>query len=517
MGPIIFLAMVNDIKPSSKNSSTFKYVDDLSVVESKNRLPIQVIVNQFPVKSPELRSRDTSNLVTVPIQRIDNDNNNNDKNKSELPSLFLCNARSAVNKFDELSAIIQVHDVDLCAITETWYKHDLPLGLVSIPGYSMFIKSREHRSGGGVALYAKHHLNATSPSNIKVPDNLEVVWAKLRPHRLPRSVSCIFCAAVYFPQPDNLVEAQLVEHLLAAIDDIMTRHPEAVIFITGDFNRLDISALVADPRFKQVVRQATRGDRILDKIICNISDHKEVIICSPIGVPQGTKLGPIIFLAMVNDIKPSSKNSSTFKYVDDLSVVECYSMFIKSREHRSGGGVALYAKHHLNATSPIWKRLKATLKVSIEHAKKEYYASRVQRLKKNNPSAWFRQIRVITGNTKDPNPIQVPDIPSSDEAAIAAAINQSFASVASDIHQLDLAELPSYLPSKSPCPTVSSWEVYKELSKVQQSKAGGPDSISARIIREFCLELATPLADIINTSFSQSKVPSDWKRAIVIR
>ena len=51
---------------------------------------------------------------------------------------------------------------------------------------------------------------------------------------------------------------------------------------------------------------------------------------------------------------------------------------------------------------------------------------------------------------------------------------------------------------------------------MQQATAGGPDNISARIIREFCVELATPLADIINTSFSQSKVPKDWKRAIVI-
>lgn len=56
----------------------------------------------------------------------------------------------------------------------------------------------------------------------------------------------------------------------------------------------------------------------------------------------------------------------------------------------------------------------------------------------------------------------------------------------------------------------------KVLNKVQSNSAGGPDKISARFNCLFSVELATPLAHIINSSFQQGTVPREWKWAIVV-
>ena len=54
------------------------------------------------------------------------------------------------------------------------------------------------------------------------------------------------------------------------------------------------------------------------------------------------------------------------------------------------------------------------------------------------------------------------------------------------------------------------------VNKVKVEKAGGPDGISARLIKEFSYELSKPLTDILNQSYREGTVPSQWKKAAVV-
>ena len=100
--------------------------------------------------------------------------------KYNLPKVLLSNVRSLHNKLDDLATVANVNDIDVIALTETWFDLHTPLDQYYLPDCALFSKHRNGRTGGGVALYAKHHLNPKLLS-VNAPDNVEALWVHLRP------------------------------------------------------------------------------------------------------------------------------------------------------------------------------------------------------------------------------------------------------------------------------------------------------------------------------------------------
>ena len=68
------------------------------------------------------------------------------------------NARSIVNKKNELNIMVEDTDPHIIGITESWTNIDITDAALGLTGYVMFRKDRIGRRGGGVILYIKESI-----------------------------------------------------------------------------------------------------------------------------------------------------------------------------------------------------------------------------------------------------------------------------------------------------------------------------------------------------------------------
>lgn len=107
-----------------------------------------------------------------------------------------------------------------------------------------------------------------------------------------------------------------------------------------------------------------------------------------------------------------------------------------------------------------------------------------------------------------PNPDNIP------LEELANKINDEFLSVMQDYDPITNDQrLPSY--DDQPI-HVNPSEVLSKLSQLQANKASGPDDVSSWVLNKFAAILAAPISSILNCSFNEETVPTNWKRANVI-
>ena len=200
-----------------------------------------------------------------------------DKIRINLPTIFLTNARSIINKFDELEARLSTDLLKNCcllAITESWLSSNIQDSQIALEDYTLIRHDRSASStnktiGGGLLIYIN---NKWSDSYKLISTHrdpvLETMAIALRPHWSPREISTIIILIVYCSVFDNQSSSVVKEtnnKLHEQLHKLEKKYPDGTIFAVGDFN----SASINLPNYKQYVTCSTRKNKTLDKCYIN--------------------------------------------------------------------------------------------------------------------------------------------------------------------------------------------------------------------------------------------------------
>ena len=212
------------------------------------------------------------------------------KGKEHIPLITLSfNARGLYSKFALLTSLIEEHDPDIVAITETWLDNSVLDQVFTPDGYKAFRKDRDisfytentysMSNRGGVLFLIKSELNPTeyTKSDVKA----EILWVQINPHP---NVEYLY-GVCYRPEVEEEVMTSRI------IDSINLTDNENITLV-GDFNFRNINwddgtfsrpvegtfvDTVNDHFLSQVVSEPTRGNNILDLVF--VTDPSQVISC----------------------------------------------------------------------------------------------------------------------------------------------------------------------------------------------------------------------------------------------
>lgn len=153
----------------------------------------------------------------------------------------------------------------------------------------------------------------------------------------------------------------------------------------------------------------------------------------------------------------------------------------------------------------------------------KYYEAKVQHLKDCKSSDWWKEVKKLSGmspahSSRDEVYRSLENL---DEASttseLANIINEAFLSPMSSFTPLpeDILNRTNTIGAE-PVFTVTTQSVLMKLSKLNPSKANGPDGIPSWLLKENANLLADPIREILNSSYREGHLPSSWKEADIV-
>lgn len=151
----------------------------------------------------------------------------------------------------------------------------------------------------------------------------------------------------------------------------------------------------------------------------------------------------------------------------------------------------------------------------------KYFQAKGEHLKECKPSAWWTEVKKLSGSS--PAFTERSYVTTSlqhlygptDNVNLPNIINKAFLSPLRSFTPIpaDYVIDPANSATQQPAFVVSKESVFKKLIKLNRTKAHGPDGIPEWVLKENADLLAGPIADILNSSYREGRLPPSWKEA----
>ena len=474
---------------------------------------------------------------------------------------------SLVPKIDEVQEVVRSGNYQFISLVETWLQNHIHDHVIDIEGYNLVRRDRINGQHGGVCMYIKDSIRFELLDTIS-NEQFEVLWINLNLPRLPRGYNNLVIGTVYHPpSADNLAMLNYLMNCLSTLESLFSN---CAFIILGDFNRLNISQLKSNYGLRQLVNFPTRGRNTLDLVLTNLHEYYD----------QPTKYAPFGFSDHMSvelkpknriqfqsaqrikikkrDLRPSSRLIFR-KYLELLDIPNMFNNVLTCTEKNilletiiTVGLDCILPLRSVKTWSnePPWmtpelsslikkrqfalkqgntvqfKYLRNRVNRKRKSCRAKYYAKSVQHLKQCKPSAWWDEVKKLSGsksvykNNEEILRALRPDnyFSKTVKVEIANEVNNSFLFPMRTFTPLT----PDHYQDMAPINlnnlilTVSNEDVFKKLSTLNSRKANGPDGIPLWVLKENADLLAFPVTEILNCSYRECRLPHSWKKADII-
>ena len=481
----------------------------------------------------------------------------------------MINARSVVNKMDELHQITATEDPDLIMITETWATYNLTDAELKLENYEMLRLDRRIARGGGCIIHFKSFLNVTLEEQLTGSLQTESLYCKLKgPH------SEVLIGIIYNSTANTEEEEENIHHVIRRA---CLNYRDVIL--TGDFNHRTINwetlhsdregqpflDLTQDCFLAQCVEEPTRGENILDLVLTTNDNLLEnVTVREPLGSSDHNMVqfevaihtDPELWKTTYVDYRHGRyRKMRTYlkevKWTEELNkgpTIEAkWNIFKRYLETAVNKFVP--TKTRKKKRQPQWwnKEIDRTRKQKIRwwnqykntksDADYRLYKSALNRNNKevrkakmmlekklannikSDPKAYYKYVRSKTEAKEKVGPLKENGVTITDDKKSAELLNQYFASVFT-------IEETSYIPNPPVIYDgpenhtllhieITSDMVLKKLQKLKPNKSPGVDNIYPVVLKHTAASIAQPLSHIFQESLNKNEIPSDWRNANV--